>query len=108
VAFVLQGSSYSNELSLELRFRQSGACHGYRHSMIGHFPCRRGCSRSEPDVTWEALREITGAGEIDERLRCISAFMVQRQERGVCTILNTYARISEECPMAIHSVELCG
>jgi hypothetical protein len=26
--------------------------------------------------------------------------------RSVCTILNTYTRISEECPMAIHSVEL--
>jgi hypothetical protein len=29
-----------------------------------------------------------------------------RQEREVCTNVNTYTRISEECPLAIHSVEL--
>ena len=29
-----------------------------------------------------------------------------RQERDVCTNVNTYTRISEKCPMAIHSVEL--
>jgi hypothetical protein len=32
--------------------------------------------------------------------------IVYRQKKGVCTIVNTYPRIVEECPTAIHSVEL--
>jgi hypothetical protein len=41
---------------------------------------------------------------VDEQSGHVSAFMVCRQEKGICIILDTCARISEECPVATHRV----
>jgi hypothetical protein len=44
--------------------------------------------------------------DIDERQVGFSIFIVYGQKRGVCTIVNTSTRIVQECPTAIHSVDL--
>jgi hypothetical protein len=76
--------------------------------MAAFAPSNQAVIRSEPDLTQRPNGEspaplIRG---IDERLGSFSILIVYRQKKGVCTIVNTYPRIVEECPTAIHSVEL--
>ena len=76
--------------------------------MAAFAPDDQAVIRSEPDLTQRLCRESSAPSiiDIDERLGESSIFIVYRQKRGVCTIVNTSTRIVQECPTAIHSVEL--
>jgi hypothetical protein len=76
--------------------------------MAAFDPYDQAVIRSEPDLTQRPYGEspVPSIRDIDERLGGFSTFIVYRQDRGVCIIFDTDTRISEECPMAIHCIEL--
>ena len=63
--------------------------------------------RPRPDLTSSRYGDSPASSirEIAKRLRGISCSLCAGEKGGVCTILNTWMRISEEFPVAIRSVE---
>ena len=76
--------------------------------MAAFTPYDQAVIRSEPDLTQRPNGESPAPSirSTDERQASFSILIVYRQKKGVCTIVNTYTRIVEECPKAIHGVEL--